>query len=285
MSEAVPVVQAVRSESDGGDQIEGVEWLRATLLLSAVVRSPELKQTWATVAPGRRSWAERKRAPQRTQWRGRGHESTGREGRTAVRRSRAGRSNPGERFRPRGRDLRRAKALANFSKGRGDTENYSGELDWAKSVGTARARRTAVAEHRRRRNWTNTGCNKRNWARGRVSHLRRSSGRLGAVSSELDGWEHGRGSPAASGSESRARERARVCEMRRGVCAGHWRGSKKGAGRVGGRRGRETRRRVQVRTRRSTLSAKGTELTRQAHGAERKRDTRGNGSTTGEPGP
>jgi hypothetical protein len=42
----------------------------------------------------------------------------------------------------------------------------------------------------------------------------RSSGRLGAVSGELDGREHGRGSPAAAGGEGRALERARVCEMR-----------------------------------------------------------------------
>jgi hypothetical protein len=70
--------------------------------------------------------------PRRTQWRGRGHESTGREGRTTVRKSRAGRRNSGERFRPRGGDLRRAKALANFSRGRGDIGNYSGELDRAK---------------------------------------------------------------------------------------------------------------------------------------------------------
>jgi hypothetical protein len=97
----------------------------------------------------------------------------------------------------------------------------------------------------------------------------RSSGRLGAVSSKLDGQGRGRGSPAASGGEGRARERARVCEMRRRVCVGHWRGSKKGAGHVGGRRGRETRRRARVRTRRSMASAKKAELTRQAHGAER----------------
>jgi hypothetical protein len=32
----------------------------------------------------------------------------------------------------------------------------------------------------------------------------------------------------------RARERVKLCEMRRGVREGHWRGSKKGAGRVGG---------------------------------------------------
>jgi hypothetical protein len=51
-----------------------------------------------------------------------------------VRRPRAGRSNSVEPFRPRGGDLRRAKALANFSRGRGDTGNYSGELDRAKSA-------------------------------------------------------------------------------------------------------------------------------------------------------
>jgi hypothetical protein len=52
-----------------------------------------------------------------------------------VRRSRAGRRNSGERFRPRGGDLRSAKSLANFSRGRGDTGNYSGELNWAESAG------------------------------------------------------------------------------------------------------------------------------------------------------
>jgi hypothetical protein len=52
-----------------------------------------------------------------------------------VGRPRAGRSNSGERFRPWGGDLRRAKAWAGFSKGRGDTGNYSDELDQAKLVG------------------------------------------------------------------------------------------------------------------------------------------------------
>jgi hypothetical protein len=52
-----------------------------------------------------------------------------------VRKPRAGRSNSGEPFRPRGGDLRRAKALANFSRVRGDTWTYSGELDQAKSAG------------------------------------------------------------------------------------------------------------------------------------------------------
>jgi hypothetical protein len=99
--------------------------------------------------------------------------------------------------------------------------------------------------------------------------------RLGAISGELDGWERGRGSPAAVGGVSRARERVKLCEMRRGVCTGHCRGSKKGAGRVGGRCGRETRRRARVRTRRSTTGAGKADLTRQAHDAERKRERAG----------
>jgi hypothetical protein len=59
----------------------------------------------------------------------------GREGRTTVRRPQTGRRNSGEPFQPRGGDLRRAKALANFSRGRGDIGTYSGELDRAKSAG------------------------------------------------------------------------------------------------------------------------------------------------------
>jgi hypothetical protein len=43
---------------------------------------------------------------------------------------------------------------------------------------------------------------------------------------------------------------------------------------------------VRVRTRRSTASVEGAELTGQAHGAEREeRGTRGNGSATCDPGP
>jgi hypothetical protein len=80
--------------------------------------------------------------------------------------------------------------------------------------------------------------------------------------------------------------RVKLSEMRRGVCTGHRRGSKKGARRVGGRRGQEIRRRARVRTRRSTASAEGAELTGQAHSAEREeRGARDNASTTGDPGP
>jgi hypothetical protein len=60
----------------------------------------------------------------------------------------------------------------------------------------------------------------------------------------------------------------------------------KGAGRVGGRRSRDIRRRARVRTRRSTASAEAVELIRQAHGAEgEERGARGNSSATGDPGP
>jgi hypothetical protein len=66
----------------------------------------------------------------------------------------------------------------------------------------------------------------------------------------------------------RARERVRACEMRQGASAGHWRGSKKGVGRVGGRHGRETRRRERVRTRWSTAGARKADLTGRVHGAK-----------------
>jgi hypothetical protein len=84
--------------------------------------------------------------PRRTQWRGRDHESTDREGRTAVRGSRAGRRNSGERFQPRGGDLRRAKAWAGFSRGRCTLGTNIGELDRAKSAG----HRVSTADRRGR---------------------------------------------------------------------------------------------------------------------------------------
>jgi hypothetical protein len=63
-----------------------------------------------------------------------------------VRESRAGRRNSGDRFRTRGGDLRCAKALAGFSKDRGDTGNYSGELYRAKSA----SHRASTADRRGR---------------------------------------------------------------------------------------------------------------------------------------
>jgi hypothetical protein len=67
---------------------------------------------------------------------------------------------------------------------------------------------------------------------------------------------------------------------------GQWRGSKKRVGRVGGRCGREIRRRARVRTRRSMAGAGKADLTGMVHGAEREeRGARGNGSAPGKPGP
>jgi hypothetical protein len=86
---------------------------------------------------GRRDWAERERTSWRTRWRGKGHESADREGRTAGRKPLADRRNSGEAFRPRGGGLRHAKAWESFSKGRSETRTYTdtGELDRAKLVG------------------------------------------------------------------------------------------------------------------------------------------------------
>jgi hypothetical protein len=50
--EAVSAIWAVRSRSDGGIRPRGNERLRAALLLSTSVKSPELSQVCARVAPG-----------------------------------------------------------------------------------------------------------------------------------------------------------------------------------------------------------------------------------------
>jgi hypothetical protein len=71
----------------------------------------------------------------RTQWRGKGHESKDREGRSAGRRPRADRRNSGEGFQPRGGGLRSAKAWEGFSRGRGVTGTYTGAMDRAKLAG------------------------------------------------------------------------------------------------------------------------------------------------------
>jgi hypothetical protein len=71
----------------------------------------------------------------RTQWRGKGHESEDREGRTARRRPWADRRDSGEGFRPREGGLRHAKVWEGFSRSRGDTGTYTGALERAKLAG------------------------------------------------------------------------------------------------------------------------------------------------------
>jgi hypothetical protein len=63
-----------------------------------------------------------------------------------VKKPRAGWSNSGEPFRPWGGDLRRAKAWASFSRGRGDTGTYFRELGQTKSAG----HRASTTDHRGR---------------------------------------------------------------------------------------------------------------------------------------
>jgi hypothetical protein len=63
-----------------------------------------------------------------------------------VGRPRAGRSNSGERFWPRGGDLRCAKAWASFSRGRCILGTNLEELDQAKSAG----HRASTVDHRGR---------------------------------------------------------------------------------------------------------------------------------------
>jgi hypothetical protein len=143
--EAVSTIWAMRSRSDGGDQTREDELLRAALLLSAAVRSSELGQARARVAPGSPGLGREGENAMETQWRGRGHEFADRGGRTAGR-SQADRRSSGEAFRPRGGGLRRAKAWASFSRGRCDTGTYTGELGLAKSAG----HRASMANHRGR---------------------------------------------------------------------------------------------------------------------------------------
>jgi hypothetical protein len=118
--------------------------LRAVLLLSAAVRSLELRLARARVASGSPELGREGEGATANSMAGKSHESMGREGRTSVRRPQAGRNNSGEPFRPRGGDLRRAKAWASFSKDRGDTGTYSRELDQAKLAG----HRASMADRR-----------------------------------------------------------------------------------------------------------------------------------------
>jgi hypothetical protein len=84
---------------------------------------------------GRQSWAERERMPRRTQWRGKGHESADRGGRTVGRKPWADQRNSGEGFRPLGGGLRRAKAWEGFSRKRGTLGTHIGALVRAKLAG------------------------------------------------------------------------------------------------------------------------------------------------------
>jgi hypothetical protein len=87
-----------------------------------------------------------------------------------------------------------------------------------------------------RPNWLKADANKVKQARGRESHLEVELGEAWRGLRRA-GWSGMRA--RFSSGVGKARERAELREMRWGTSAGHWRGSNKGDGRVGGRRGRE----------------------------------------------
>jgi hypothetical protein len=95
-----------------------------------------------------------------------------------------------------------------------------GHWTWSRWPDTTRARRTIVAEHRRAKIGRAQSAIRKIGHEDRCLTSGRSSRRLGAVSGELGGREHGRKSPAAAGGVGRARERVELCEMRRGRSAG-----------------------------------------------------------------
>jgi hypothetical protein len=110
--------------------------------------------------------------------------------------------------------------------------------------------------------------------------------RPGAVSGELDGREHGCGSPAAADGMGKARDRAKLSEMRRGVCARHWQGSKKGSWARG--RASWLRNPVTCASAHSSVHGESGEGGTDKAGPrcrERKGDARGQRLDTGEPGP
>jgi hypothetical protein len=118
-----------------------------------------------------------------------------------------------------------------------------------------------------------------------VSHL---GAELGEAWSGLRraGWpERGRGSPAAGG-VGRERERVKSSEVSRGVCVGHWRGSKKGSWARG--RASWPRNPATCVSAQSSFHGKSEEGGIDKAGPrykERKWDARGQRLGTGEPGP
>jgi hypothetical protein len=114
--------------------------------------------------------------PQRTQWRGRGHKSEGREGRTTEGRSRASRSNSVEESWPPEGAIGRDRARVSSSRGGGTPCAKAQALD---EVGMAGHRADAASRRGptpARPNWLKAGANKVKQAQGWESHLRAELG-------------------------------------------------------------------------------------------------------------
>jgi hypothetical protein len=108
---------------------------------------------------------------QQTRWRGCGHETGVREGRTAGKRLRAGRDNSGEESQPLGEAIDRDRARSRFSEGGEalwtNTEALDGVGLAGHRVGTASKRGRTPA----RPNWLQVGTKRENQAQEQMSRL------------------------------------------------------------------------------------------------------------------
>jgi hypothetical protein len=107
----------------------------------------------------------------RTRWRGCGHETGVREGRTVGERLRAGWDNSGEKFRPLGEAIDHDGAQSRFSGGGAALWAYAGALDKVGLAGHCAGAASKRSRTPTRPNWLKAGANRKNQARGRVSHL------------------------------------------------------------------------------------------------------------------
>jgi hypothetical protein len=194
---------------------------------------------------GRQSWLEMKGTTRRTCWRGCGHETRVREGRTTRKRLRAGRDNFGEEFRSLGEAIDHDRARSRSSEGGGALWTNVGALD---GVGLAGHRAGAASKRGRtptRPKWLKAGANRENQARERMSHLEAElevawrglrRARRPARRARVSGEAERRGQSA--------REREQDCMKWDGEVSAGVGGAQKGAGGMGRRRGRGFRRRV-----------------------------------------
>jgi hypothetical protein len=181
----------------------------------------------------------------------------------------ASQGNSGEEFRSPGEAIGHDRARASSSRCGGAFWAKAGTLDGVGMAGHSAGAASKRAPTPTKPNWLRAGMNRVKQARVACLTSGWSSGSLGVASSEVDDRRGGRGTPTRSDGVGRAQARAGLCEMGWGSECGHGRGSKRELGRVGGRRGREFRRRARVRACWSTAGARRAELTREAHDAER----------------
>jgi hypothetical protein len=166
----------------------------------------------------------------RTCWRGCGHETGVREGRTVGKRLRAGRDNFGEEFWPLGETINRDRARSSSSGGGGALWANIGALN---GVGLAGHRADASSKRGctpARPNWLQASVNRENQYGNGCLTSGWSSGSLGVASDELEDRHRRRESPAKLSGMGRERERARLCEIGHESECGRGRGLKRSWG-------------------------------------------------------